>query len=150
MDVQKTLMQAFEEILDKMAYLYFEEPEEDQEEPQKFDLVTYITFNGVISGVLNVLFMRISAEEIARNLVGIRDGDELYEGTVEDAVCEFTNMVMGRTMTTLDKKNRFEMAVPKIVEVPTSPPEGTRSLNIFGNLDDEPCKVVIHYKEGRG
>ena len=149
MDVRQNLMQSFEEILDKMAYLYFEEPDEDAPPVEKFDFVTQITFAGVISGALNVFFTRGSAEEIARNLVGIRDAEELFDGTVEDAVCEFTNMVMGRTMTTLDPNHRFDMEVPKIVEEPSPPPEKTSTLEIEGSLDEEPCKVVIHYREGR-
>ncbi len=143
-------MRAFEEILDKMAYLYFEEPEDDEPAEGRFEFVGEIGFSGVISGSLNVFFTRNSAEEIARNLVGIREGDELYDGTVEDAVCEFTNIVMGRTMTTLDFQHRFEMDVPRIVEEPSPPPENTTTLDIIGNLDDEPCRVLIHYREGRG
>lgn len=150
MDVQSYLMQAFEEILDKMAYLYFEQPEEEADEEAEepnFEFMTLITFEGAISGSLNLFFTRSSAEVIARNLVGIRDGDDLFDGTMEDAVCEFTNMVMGRTMTTLDPDHRFEMAVPKIVKDATPAPDGTASLDIAGTLDDEPCKLVIHYKE---
>jgi CheY-specific phosphatase CheX len=150
MEVRQHLIQAFEEILDKMAYLYFEEPEEDEAPPGNgFQFVTQISFDGVISGSLNAFFTRNSAEEIARNLVGIRAEDELFEGTLEDAVCEFTNMVMGRTMTTLDPDHRFDMEVPRVVEEAGAPLEGTQTLDIAGILDDEPCKLVVHYREGR-
>ncbi len=140
-------MLSFEEILDKMAFLYFEEPEEDEPEEGEFDFITKIGFKGEITGFLNVFFTRGIAEQIARNLVGIRDEDELFEGTTEDAVCEFTNMVMGRTLTILNPEKSFEMEVPSMLREPTNVSEDMLTLEIAGNLEDEPCKLLMHYWE---
>lgn len=148
MDVKGTLLRAFEEILDKMAFLYFEEPAEEDTDFSTFAFTTQIDFEGVIKGKLNVFFSNESAQEIARNLVGIRDEDELFEGTVNDAVLEFTNMVMGRTMTTLSPDRGFDMGVPAVVDAPAEKMEAHESLEILGVLDDSPCMLVLQYQPG--
>ncbi len=141
-------MQSFEEILDKMAFMFFEEPE-DEDEPlsENFDYMTRIAFKGVISGILHVFFTHTSAEQFARNFVGIREEDKLFDGTINDAVSEFTNMVMGHTMTTLDPQHRFEMEVPQVVDEVDSPPEGMETIEILGGLDEEPIKLLLYYRE---
>lgn len=149
MDAKKNLLRAFEEILDKMAFMFFEEPEEGEEAEEvdeDFRYLTKVSFSGAIDGYLHVFFSRNLAEQMARNFVGIRDEDEVFENSVIDAIREFTNMVMGRTMTTLDPEHGFEMDVPHVVEDMTQPPEGMEVAEIIGQLDDDPCKLVLVYK----
>jgi len=146
MDIKSTLMHSFEEILDKMAFLFFEEGQPDTP-PEQFDYISHVDFKGVINGTLHLFFTHATGEELARNLIGIRDDDELYKGTVEDAVCEFTNMIMGRTMTELNPDERFELTVPVIVQEPSWPGDGDTSVRVDGMLEDEPCRIVMHYRE---
>ena len=147
MDAKSHLMQSFEAILDRMAFMFFEEPE-DEPVPEDFHLLTGISFSGAITGVLNIYFNRPMAEEMARNLVGIRDGDELFEQTLHDAICEFTNMIMGHTMTNIDPNRSFEMDVPHIVKEPSEKPAGSETIEIIGLLDEYPIKLVMHYSKG--
>jgi len=143
MEVKANLRQAFEEILDKMAFLYFEE-EPPPDGP--YDYITKIGFEGTISGVINIFFTGPAGEQIARNLVGIRPEDELFPGTLEDALCEFTNMVMGRTLTILDPDSRFEMEVPTMLREPTPAAAGMETLILEGMLEEEPCRVLLHFQ----
>ena len=140
-------MRSFEAILDRMAFMYFEEPD-DEPVAEDFQIFTGITFSGAISGCLNVFFNREMAEELARNLVGIRDDDELFEQTITDATCEFTNMIMGHTMTNIEPNRSFDMDVPHIIDKPSEKPAGTETIEISGKLDDFPIKLVMHYKMG--
>lgn len=146
MDVQGKLLEAFDEILDKMAFLFFEEPEEDQTPPDSYDFLTHIGFKGVISGSLNIFLTRAVAENLARNLVGIRDEDELFDSTVQDAVCEFTNMVMGRTLTVLDPNHGFEMEVPSSVTEATPPGDNDQEVDVEGVLDGDFGRILLRYK----
>ena len=81
-------------------------------------------------------------------MVGIRDEDELFEQTLHDAVCEFTNMIMGHTMTNIDPNRSFDMDVPTMVKEAMGKPDGCETIEIMGLLDDAPIKLVMHYKEG--
>lgn len=147
MDVKSSLLSSIEEVLDKMAFLFFEEGEQEDSDPDQFGFITEVDTKGVIVGKLNILVTDASARNIARNLIGIRDEDELYPETLEDALREFTNLVMGRTMTILNPAGPFDMEVPRLVEHPAPPEAGLATLTINGSLDEEPFQIVLQYQE---
>jgi CheY-specific phosphatase CheX len=148
MDVKTSLVSSFEEVLDKMAFLFFEEGEGDEEDEEpSFDFVTYVEFQGVISGCLNILVSAPTAHQIARNLIGIRDEDALHEGTLEDALREFTNLVMGRTMTLLNPDGPFDMRIPELVQAPAPEETGRQVLALAGVLEEQPFRMLLQYRE---
>ena len=146
MDVKSALMGSVNEVLDKMAFMFFDEMSDEEQENLKFDFITFVRFTGVISGTLNIQLTESSARVIARNLLGIRDEDELFNDTLLDALREFTNLVMGRTMTLLNPNGRFDMHVPELVSTVASPEAGSANIQIAGALDEEPIQLVMHYK----
>lgn len=144
-EIRPALLSAFDEVLDKMAFMFFEE--EGAETPEDgYGLITRVTFDGVIRGSLNIMITRRGAEEIARNLIGITPGDALYESTLEDGMCEFTNLVMGRTMTVLNPAGPFEMDVPGLARAPDAPAPEQSVLTVDGMLDDEPFRMRLLYQ----
>lgn len=146
MDVKSSLMGSIDEILDKMTFMYFEEVEElPSGEDLKF--TTQVHMKGVIQGILNLQVTEDTAKYIARNLIGIREDDELFEDTLGDALQEFTNLVAGRTMTLLNPAGPFDMEVPQLVDSPAKTEEGLTVLDINGTLDDQPFRIVLQYKE---
>ncbi|MDH4249459.1 MAG: chemotaxis protein CheX [Deltaproteobacteria bacterium] len=147
MDVKQALMGSVNEVLDKMAFMFFDEASEDDQAELRFDFVTFVRFTGLVSGTLNIMMTESSARVIARNLLGIRDEDELFKDTLQDALREFTNLVMGRTMTLLNPSGRFDMHVPELVGAPSAPEGGSTTIRIAGSLDDEPIQVLMHYQE---
>jgi CheY-specific phosphatase CheX len=142
MDVQAALAQAIDEILDKMAFLYLDEAEPG-ELPDTFDHYTQTTFVGPGRGTLTICFSQALAAQMARNLIGIRDEDELFEGTLEDAIREFTNMVVGRTLTLLSPEQAFELTVPTMVQAVAAPGDKEASYTVMGLLEDEPFMAVM-------
>ena len=147
MDVKASLLSAVDEVLDKMAFMFFEEGEEGHAEAPAFQYVTEVQANGVIVGTLNLLVTEEGARNIARNLIGIRDEDELFEGTLQDALREFTNLVMGRTMTLLNPAGPFDMEVPKLVPRPSAERAELTQLVVDGMLDDEPFRLKLQYQQ---
>ena len=146
MDVKASLMGSIDEILDKMTFMFFEEVEEPHT-GDEFQFITQVRMRGVIQGTLNLLVTEDTAKYIARNLIGIRDDDELFEDTLGDALMEFTNLVAGRMMTLLNPAGPFDMEVPHIVDGPADPEDGLSLLDINGTLDDQPFRVVLHYQQ---
>jgi CheY-specific phosphatase CheX len=149
MDVKACLMNAIEEVLDKMAFMFFDEAPPEASDPDDYRHITEVNANGVIVGKLNILVTDSTARHIARNLIGIRDDDELFPDTLEDALREFTNLVMGRTMTILNPAGPFDMEVPRLVPHAAPPEAGRTTLTINGALDDEPFQLVLQYEEIR-
>ncbi|MBI3993010.1 MAG: chemotaxis protein CheX [Candidatus Lambdaproteobacteria bacterium] len=146
MDVENAVNQALDEVLDKMAFLFFDEFDADAYAGEGFALYTQVAFKGIVSGELFLSFTRATADQLARNLIGIRDGDELYDGTREDAVREFTNILVGRTMTLLSPNDAFELTVPRIIAAPPGSPQAQDLVVVEGGLEDEPFKVVVVLK----
>jgi CheY-specific phosphatase CheX len=146
MDVKSAMLGSIEEVLDKMAFMYFDELEE-VEGGEIFPYISQVAMSGVITGTVNILVTDNAARHLARNLIGIRDEDELYPDTLVDAVREFTNLVMGRAMTLLNPAGPFNMEVPRLVEE-TAPLAGDHKvLTLRGALDDEPFQIVLQYRE---
>jgi CheY-specific phosphatase CheX len=147
MDVKSSLMSSIEEVLDKMAFMFFDEAPPEGAAPGDFPFITEVETRGVIVGKLNIFVTETSARQIARNLIGIRDEDELYPETLEDALREFTNLVMGRTMTLLNPAGPFDMDIPRLVSDPAPREPGRSVLSLSGALDDEPFQIVLQYDE---
>ena len=149
MELQSSLITAFEEILDKMAFMVFETGSAAQlESPAPFEYTSQIAFKGKITGTLSLYFTRSTAEAIARNLMGLRDGDELYKGTVEDALGEFANILMGRALSLLDPDSAFDLHLPVTGEgeLPAAG-QGGETVAVEGILDEaEPCRMVVKFQ----
>jgi CheY-specific phosphatase CheX len=149
MELQSSLITAFEEILDKMAFMVFEAGSPRKlEHPAPFGYTSRIAFKGSIVGTLNLYFTRSTAEAIARNLMGLRDGDELFKGTVEDALGEFANILMGRALSLMDPDKAFDLQLP-VTQIGEQPADGdgAHTLNLEGVLDEvEPCRIVVKYQ----
>lgn len=150
MKIRKCMIEAFEEILERMAFLYFEESEEDLDvdDSNKYDYVTEISFSGIGTGKFNLFINKIHGELIARNLLGIRDEDTLMEGTVEDAICEFTNMIIGRTMTLINSNENFELGIPFITTTLGNNTTDENTIRINGLLEEYPCMLLLNYQSG--
>ncbi len=142
MEVQAALAQAIDEILDKMAFLTLDDAA-PADMPGRFDHYTQTSFAGPGRGTLTICFSHALAAQLARNLIGIRDEDELYEGTLEDAIREFTNMVVGRTLTLLSPQKGFELTVPIMVDALAEPGAGESAYTVLGHLEDEPFMAVL-------
>ena len=149
MELQRSLITAFEEILDKMAFMVFQTgPDAKVESPAPYGYTSHIAFKGSIVGTLNLYFTSATAEAIARNLMGLRDGDELFEGTVEDALGEFANILMGRALSLMDPDKAFDLQLP-VTQSGDLPAAGAggKTLDFSGVLDEaEPCRIVVKYQ----
>lgn len=142
MDVHNALAQAIDDILDKMAFMVLEEYDEPPPE-SAYRFFTHTTFDGLVKGDLTIYFSENVANQLARNLIGIRDEDELYAGTREDAIREFTNMVIGRSLTMLSPVKNFELTVPTLLPAPQLDENATETVEVSGKLEENPFKAVM-------
>lgn len=148
MEIRDCVMEALEEILERMAFMYFEELDDASPAADsiQYRYVTEISFSGSLTGKFNLFATKELGDEIARNLLGIKDGDDLFEGTVEDAICEFTNMIMGRTMTLINSKEKFDLGIPFITRKSENHTFEENTLQIIGLLEDQPCMLTLNYR----
>lgn len=147
MDVRDSILKAIDEVLEKMVFLFFEEHETESGISEDFFYLTQVELSGVITGSLNLFLSKATTGLIARNLLGIRDEDELFDGTIEDALEEFTNLIGGRMMTILHPPGPFNMEIPRRVDEPAHPATDQSVLTIGGTLEEEPFRIRLVYRE---
>lgn len=145
MNFRDCIREAFEEILERMVFLYFQESDEGDFSPAALPFVTEIAFHGAVSGRLNLALSPASAEEVARNLLGIREEDDLHPGVAEDAICEFTNMIVGRAMALVDPDQEFQLGIPAIAAPEEPALAGDGGIQILGQLEEQPCRITVTY-----
>ena len=148
MTLMKHIVAAIDETLDKMAFLSFSAVPDGNVARSPFAHTVRIGFAGKRSGDLTLYFTAKTSAAMSRNLLGLRDGDALFPGMQEDALKEFANILMGRTLSLLDPATPFTLQIPESQsgEVPV-PPSGSGREEILGMFDDnEPCRLVIEYR----
>jgi CheY-specific phosphatase CheX len=150
MDFKSSLILALEEILDKMAFMVFEEAGKGTPAQGQFEYTSQIRFKGKLVGTLQLYFTKDTAQALARNLLGLRDDAPLYDGTIEDALGEFANILMGRTLSIFQPEVGFDLQLPQtqLGDQPIAPNGDHEVLQIEGLLDElEPCRMVVHYSK---
>jgi CheY-specific phosphatase CheX len=144
------LIAAVDETLDKMAFMAFSPVATADVSASPVAFTVQIGFAGNGTGTLTVCFTEKTAQAISRNLLGLRNQDELYPGTLEDALKEFANIVMGRTLTLVDAKRASKLEIPTFqTGEAAAPAPGTAAVDIRGMFDDlEPCRITVHLSAG--
>jgi len=135
---------AFEEILDKMAFMVFEPTGSEGLPHVHFAYLSRIAFKGRLSGSMTLYLTQTTAEEFARNLIGIRNGDDLRRETLEDALREFSNILMGRTLSLLASDEHFDLQLPIAHPATEEGAAFTPTLRLEGMLnEEEPCRIDV-------
>lgn len=141
---RQSLITALEEILDKMVFMVFEPASKDDLPPGDFAFTSQISFGGRVSGTMSVYLTRATAEEFARNLIGIRQSDVLHDTTLHDALREFCNILMGRTLSLMAPEEHFDLQLPVTYPGAHAPGGDSASLWVDGILNEaEPCRIEV-------
>ncbi|HMB30892.1 MAG TPA: chemotaxis protein CheX [Desulfohalobiaceae bacterium] len=112
---QSVVSDVLTEVLEEFAFIFVEtEPDEEIEEP---DEVVYaeINFNGQdVEGVLGIAVSWQKCLELADNLLGADEQENLSERAVENALEELVNVVCGRLLAELYGTNViFDLSIPE-------------------------------------
>lgn len=92
---EKILFNSVMDVLARFAMLFADgEIASDEEEDKEAGYKVSIGFSGVGAGRIDILISRALAVELAANVLGV-DVEEVDEDTVQDAVKEFANILVG-------------------------------------------------------
>ncbi len=156
-DVKSCISQSLEELLDKMAFLSFEEvgagivegslsyAEMTMPDLPRGSIITELEFDGSIKGVVNIGLAPLAADHITRNFLGLGDDEILDKEIMQDGVREFTNILMGRALILMNPKRPHKMDLPHIVNRLQTPDKMDVMFRIQGELDEDPCVVQMVY-----
>jgi CheY-specific phosphatase CheX len=107
----------FVEVLETTAFLFAEPVDRHELENLGHEnfFITYITFSGDVNGNLFILLSRETAHQLAVNMMGLDDDEEVDNSYIEDAAMELANMVCGKVVTAnFGKEKLYDISIPLI------------------------------------
>ena len=105
---EEMLMTAIFEVFEKMFYL-FVEPLRDG--AGDYELMSAVSFNGPITGAMQISLSRGIAETMVENMLNL-EKDEITESLMADCVKESINMICGNFVRKLDPEKVFHLSIP--------------------------------------
>ena len=125
------------EVLEQLAFMFGEDAEEDStlDAPAGGCVLTAMGFSGPAKGRFALAVPEDLCPEIAANVLGVDEDDELVAQNAHDALKELLNVMCGRLLTSLaGDEPVFELTVPEV-----------RAINesTWQNLRDTPGTLAL-------
>ncbi|MCP3950744.1 MAG: chemotaxis protein CheX [Desulfobacterales bacterium] len=135
------------QTLEKLAFI-FAMPEEEDIEPEEGQTVDVaIRFNGPFSGSMLILYPQGDLDELAANMLGLDDEDEISGDQKLDALKETINIVCGNILPEIGGKEAiFDIAPPAIINEPGARPDVTDAVKVQLDLDEGPCFIYFNFE----
>ena len=113
---KKLLSEVFCDVLEKLAFMFAEAPDDTEPPEIPADCVrTDIGFTGIRTGSLSLIVPLALCPEIAANMLGVEEEDELAEEKAIDALKELLNVTCGHVLTSLAGEEAvFDLSVPSL------------------------------------
>jgi len=114
--INDIILKITSETLEKLAFMFASlyDPEESTEEDP--DTKVSVSFNGPFSGTLELKISKEVLSEIAVNMLGVDDEDEIEPDDKNDALKETINVICGNIMPAIGGKQAvFNIDAPRII-----------------------------------
>ena len=147
-DVRETIIDSFTDVLEKMAFMFVEEADEDETEAPGA-VKAEMHFSGAHTGSLIIAISHETANELASNVLGVEPDDENIEELRNDAVRELLNVTCGNLLTAhYGEEPVFDLSVPEVATIDEA------AWNAFVNapdaiallVDDNPAAIQFNAK----
>jgi CheY-specific phosphatase CheX len=131
-------------VLESAAFLFVDEEKMDPSGINEISFkVARILFSGFKEGRVFLWMTEETADDAARNMLGLDDDYEVNEKQRDDVLMEILNMITGNLLTTMFGENViFKLSIPEIInneDIPEPLPETT----VFLSIDEAPLLVSI-------
>jgi len=134
------------QTLEKLAFI-FATPEDEDIEPEAGETVDVaIRFTGPFSGSMLILYPEGDLHELAANMLGLDDEDEIAGEQKLDALRETINIVCGNVLPVIGGKEAvFDIAPPQLIETPADRPDVTDGVKVQLELDEGMCFIYLFF-----
>lgn len=153
-DSRAAVVQVAAEVLEQQAFMFAEEvSKEDLETAEEAFNRISIAFTGPPSGGLCVTLPGDLSAELAVNILGVDDEDELEEGDAADAVKELVNVICGQLLTSMfGTETVFQLTIPTVEELDRAGWEAAKADGeaIGLSIDDSPALAVLSLADEPG
>lgn len=147
-DHDAALRKVFAEIAENLAFMFSEEPEEDDafEPADKEFVLAFMGFRGPFEGKLAIAVPLSLCPEIAANVLGLDPDDELVQAKPYDALKELLNVTCGNVLTEIAGEDPvFDLTPPEVKKMDRG--SWNTFLNMQGTqrhlLEDKPVLLQM-------
>ena len=141
------LSETIEELLERMAFLFLDPAEEDDFDDFDGPMShARVAFSGEMQGSLDVYMADEKAAELAANMLGEDDADDIGEEERADALRELANVICGHAITvTGGEMVSCEISPPVVQPADDERVAAARDSEdiIVFNCDDTP--LMVHF-----
>jgi chemotaxis protein CheY-P-specific phosphatase CheC len=144
--IKKIVTSESVQTLEKLAFI-FAMPEEDDIAPEEGETVDVaINFTGPFSGSMLILYPQSDLNELAANMLGLDDEDEIAGDQKLDALKETINIVCGNVLPAIGGKEAvFDIDPPIIIETPGARPDIAGAVKVQLELDEGLCFIYLTF-----
>jgi len=134
------------QTLEKLAFI-FATPADENVEPEAGETVdAAIRFSGPFSGSMLILYPADDLDELAANMLGLDDEDDISGEQKLDALRETINIVCGNILPAIGgKKTVFDIAPPQIIDAPVDRPNVAGAVKVQLELDEGMCFIYLSF-----
>ena len=136
--------------LEKLAFI-FAMPEEEEMEPKEGETIDVaVSFNGPFSGSMMILYPSTDLTELAANMLGLDDDDEISGEHKLDALKETINIICGNILPAVGGDAAvFDIDAPVAIEDPGSRPDISGAVKVQLALDEGVCFLYLLFDGDR-
>lgn len=152
--IKEIMNQTIIDTLERLAFIFAGEEDDldDLEYNEKETAKLY--FDGVFSGILAIEISKDALPELAVNMLGVDDEDEVTPEQQHDTLKETLNIICGNLLPMItSRKHVFNIGTPEIVSEDNDIP-GNENLNqeisTRLSLDEGQCKVSLFINDEAG
>ena len=123
------LRDVFFQILEDLAFMFAEEPEDEEIFGTGAPYVNVsMTYNGPSTGTLSLSVPEELCPEIAANVLGLDPDDEIITAKPHDALKELLNVICGNLLTEMAGEDPvFDLSIPEVRPLDT---EGWNTMRV--------------------
>jgi len=131
--------------LEELAFIFAAPEEEDMDPEEGETLDVAIRFSGPFSGEIVMLYPEGDLDELAANMLGLDEDDEISVDQKLDALKETANIVCGNVLPAIGGKAAvFDIAAPRIITDPDQRPNVADAIKIQLELDEGLCFFFLN------
>ena len=146
--VKETLARVTIKTLEKLAFIFAYDEEEVELEDSENMTIASVAFEGPFSGQLMIRIPSHALLEIAINMLGMEEGEEVGLADQHDTLKETLNIICGNLLPEIaDKQSVFTIKTPEIVDRDRSKEMQKNYKNIITTgveLDEGVCIMSLY------
>lgn len=136
------------DVFEQLAFMFCEEIDIEDITPETESfLQAQMSYRGGQTGAVEIIAPTRLAENLAYNILGVDEGDELEPGAASDALQEILNTICGRMMTAIyGEQVVIDLTIPETHTITVQQWQELCGAKEYVALEIEDEPVLIHFE----